>query len=146
MFQWFFILSKAFIYLDLFIYILIYFLEDSCLTVLCWFPPHISTWISLEHRSAYVPFVLNLPPTSQPNSTLLGCHRAPDLSSLCHPRHVDDTAKTWEQVSGLWRSCSVAKWCPPLWDLMDCSTPGSPVLYYLPEFAQILVHWVSDAI
>ena len=29
---------------------------------------------------------------------------------------------------------------------MDCSMPGSPVLHYLPEFAQIHVHWVSDAI
>ena len=29
---------------------------------------------------------------------------------------------------------------------MDCSTPGFPVLHYLPEFAQIHVHWVSDAI
>ena len=29
---------------------------------------------------------------------------------------------------------------------MDHSTPGSPVLHYLPEFAQIHVHWVSDAI
>ena len=29
---------------------------------------------------------------------------------------------------------------------MDCSTPGSPVLHYLPESAQIHVHWVSDAI
>ena len=28
---------------------------------------------------------------------------------------------------------------------MDCSTPVSPVLHYLPEFAQIHVHWVSDA-
>ena len=28
---------------------------------------------------------------------------------------------------------------------MDCSTPGFPVLHYLPEFAQIHVHWVSDA-
>ena len=27
---------------------------------------------------------------------------------------------------------------------MDCSTPGSPVFHYLPEFAQ--THWVSDAI
>ena len=26
----------------------------------------------------------------------------------------------------------------------DYSTPGSPVLHYLPEFAQIHVHWVSD--
>ena len=29
---------------------------------------------------------------------------------------------------------------------MSCSTPGFPVLYYFPEFAQIHVHWVSDAI
>ena len=29
---------------------------------------------------------------------------------------------------------------------MDCSTPGFPVLHYLPEFAQIHVHWVVDAI
>ena len=29
---------------------------------------------------------------------------------------------------------------------MDCSTPGLPVLHYLPEFAQTHVHWVSDAI
>jgi len=35
--------------------------------------------------------------------------------------------------------CSVAKSCPTLCDLMDCSMPGSSVLYYLPEFAQIHV-------
>ena len=29
---------------------------------------------------------------------------------------------------------------------MDCSTPGFPVLHYLPEFAQTRVHWVGDAI
>ena len=29
---------------------------------------------------------------------------------------------------------------------MNCSTPGSSVLHYLPEFAQIQVHWVEDAI
>ena len=28
----------------------------------------------------------------------------------------------------------------------DCSTPGLPVLHYLPEPAQTHVHWVSDAI
>ena len=37
--------------------------------------------------------------------------------------------------------CSVAK----LYDPMDCA-PGSSVLHYLPEFAQIHVHGVSDAI
>ena len=29
---------------------------------------------------------------------------------------------------------------------MDCSTPGSPVLHYLPELAQTHVHQVGDAI
>ena len=29
---------------------------------------------------------------------------------------------------------------------MDCSTPGSSVLQYVPEFAQAPVHWVDDAI
>ena len=29
---------------------------------------------------------------------------------------------------------------------MNCSTPGFPVLHYLPEFAQIHVHWISDTI
>ena len=42
--------------------------------------------------------------------------------------------------------CPVTKSCPILWDLMDCSTPGFPVLHYLPEFAQTLVHWFNNAI
>ena len=42
--------------------------------------------------------------------------------------------------------CSVAKSCVTLCDSMDCSTPGSPVLLYLPEFAQTHVLWVGDAI
>ena len=33
-----------------------------------------------------------------------------------------------------------------LWASMDCSMPGFPVLYHLPELAQTHVHWVSDAI
>ena len=36
--------------------------------------------------------------------------------------------------------------CPTLWDPMDCSTWGLPVPPYLPEFAQVHIHWVSDAI
>jgi len=42
--------------------------------------------------------------------------------------------------------CSVTTSCPTLCDPMDCRTPGSPALHYLLEFAQIHVHWVSDAI
>ena len=33
-----------------------------------------------------------------------------------------------------------------LCDPMNCSTPGFPVLHYLPEFAQTHVHWTSGAI
>jgi len=42
--------------------------------------------------------------------------------------------------------CSVLKSCSSLWDPIHCSTPDSPVLQYLPEFAQIHVRWVNDAI
>ena len=41
---------------------------------------------------------------------------------------------------------SLAKSCPPLCNPMDCSMPGFHILHYLPEFAQIHVHWVGDAI
>ena len=36
--------------------------------------------------------------------------------------------------------CSVAKSHLTLCDPMDCSTPGLPVLHYLPEFVQIHFH------
>ena len=42
--------------------------------------------------------------------------------------------------------CSVAKSCPTLSAPVTCSTPSFLVLYYFLEFAQIHVHWVSDAI
>ena len=42
--------------------------------------------------------------------------------------------------------CSVAKLCLTFSDLMNRYTPGFPVLYYHPEFAQTHVYWVSDAI
>ena len=40
---------------------------------------------------------------------------------------------------------SVTKSCLILCDPVDCSTPDSSV-HYLPEFAQIQVHWVGDTI
>ena len=36
---------------------------------------------------------------------------------------------------------SVAQLCPALWDPLDCSIPGFPVLHYLPEFVQTHVHF-----
>ena len=42
--------------------------------------------------------------------------------------------------------CSVTKSYLTLCDPKDCSTPGLPVLLYLPEFVQIHVHCVGHAI
>ena len=71
-------------------------------------------------------------------------------------------ARTWKQpecsltdewIKKMWYTytmeycccCSVAKSCLFLCNPMDCSTPGFPVLHYLPGFAQIHVHWVGEA-
>ena len=40
----------------------------------------------------------------------------------------------------------VTQSCPTLCDPINCSTPGSPVLHCLLEFAQSPAHWVDDAI
>ena len=41
---------------------------------------------------------------------------------------------------------SVTQSCPTLCDPMDCSTPGLPVLHHLPEFAQVHIPCIGDAI
>ena len=41
---------------------------------------------------------------------------------------------------------SVTQSCATFCDRMDCNMPGFPVHHQLPEPAQTLVHWVSDAI
>ena len=46
----------------------------------------------------------------------------------------------------MWLLLFVAQLCLTLWDPVDCSMPGFPVLHHLPEFAQTHVCWVSDAI
>ena len=42
--------------------------------------------------------------------------------------------------------CSVAQSCLTLCDPMDCSTPGLPVPHHLPEFAQVNIPCISDAV
>ena len=41
---------------------------------------------------------------------------------------------------------SVTQSCPTLYNPMNHSTPGLPVHHHLPEFTQIHIHWVGDAI
>ena len=57
--------------------------------------------------------------------------------------------KTTEEIAlrnCLTYRCSFTNLCPAHCDLMNYSTSGFSVLHYLPEFAQIHVHWVGDAI
>ena len=49
-------------------------------------------------------------------------------------------APLWQSAHWCCCCCSVVKSCPALCDSMNCSTPGFPVLHYLPEFAQTCVH------
>ena len=42
--------------------------------------------------------------------------------------------------------CSATQSCSTLCNLMDCSTPGFPVLQHLLEFAQTHIHWIGDVI
>ena len=52
--------------------------------------------------------------------------------------HVSvDTQETDRLVFSICCCCSVAKSCLTLWDPMDCSMSGLPVLYCLLEFAQV---------
>ena len=55
--------------------------------------------------------------------------------------------KSWVYMCDLILGCcSVGKSCPTFCNHMNWSMPGFSVCHYLPEFAQIHVHWLSDAI
>ena len=53
---------------------------------------------------------------------------------------MNETDPTSDQIR------SVTQSCPTLCDPMNRSMPGLPVHHQLPEFTQIHIHWVSDAI
>ena len=61
------------------------------------------------------------------------------------PRGVMDWM-SFPQNSYVVVCCSVTNSYPTFCDLMDCSTPGFPVLHHLPEFAETHIHWVDDVI
>ena len=88
---------------------------------------------------------------------LLGRKATTNLDSVLKSRDIHYFAdkSLYNQIYGfsssrvwMWsvQFSSVAQLCPTLCDLMDCSTPGFPVLHRLLEFGQTHVHWVSDAI
>ena len=67
---------------------------------------------------------------------VLVAHKVYVKAVFCHPAYL-----TYMQSC-----CSLVHSCPTLCDLMDCSTPGFPVLHHIPEVTQTHVSWVCDAI
>ena len=68
------------------------------------------------------------------------------LLGLLHWKADSSSLKPLGNPCGMGCCCSVIKLRPTLCDPMDCSTPGFPVLQYLPECSQTDVHCVDDAI
>ena len=62
--------------------------------------------------------------------------------NMCQCKEVSNLISNFSSV----QFSSVAQSCPTLYNAMNCSTPGLPVHYQLPEFTRTHVHRVSDAI
>ena len=74
---------------------------------------------------------------------LIFSHHSEHCLSLSPVRY---SVPTYTNSSPFCCCCSVAKSYLILCDPIEFSTPGSSVLHYLPEFAQIHVHWTGVAI
>ena len=80
--------------------------------------------------------------------TVHGCRLTRNMCwGLGEPWFVGET---WQLqlafAMGYVQFSSVAQSCPTLWNPMDCSTPGFPVLHQLLDLAQTHVHRVGNAI
>ena len=96
-------------------------------------PPHCSTrWIHsliyASHQHLSPPVLLDIWPMD-----LVQFLSFPLQTKLCHVRAV--LLLCFLLYPGC---CSVSQSCPILCDPMDCSTPGSPVFHYVPEFVQTM--------
>ena len=81
------------------------------------------------------------------NKKLKNCFNSAKNLSSSSPKKIHKwLIRPWKDAQYYQLFSSVAQLYPTLCDLMDCSTPGLPVHYQLPEFTRTHVHWVGDAI
>ena len=59
---------------------------------------------------------------------------------------IEEKKSIYDEFLSSVQFSSVAQSCPTLFDPMNRSMPGLPVHHQLPEFTQIHVHRVGDAI
>ena len=91
--------------------------------------PGLVICFTLDNIPVSMLFSWNIPPSPSPTES----KRLLNQISL-------KNESSFQSVSSVTQSCLTL--CNP----MDCSTPGPPVHHQLPEFTQIHVHWVGDAI
>ena len=95
------------------------------------------------------PARLPRPWDSPGKNTGVGCHFLLQCRKVKSESEVAQSCPTFSDpmdCSPPGSFSSVAQSCPTLCDPMNRSTPGLPVHHQLPEFTQIHVHRVSDAI
>ena len=104
----------------------------------------LQTQITQNEECISTKTIPNQSPSAQ--ASILAWHREQQCQSWFHQR---SRATGHTHIPTYTRTdccCSVAKLYPTLCSPMDSSTPGLPVPHHLPEFAQVHVHWIDDAI
>ena len=113
--------------------------------VLLWLLIMVTGGVPVNYKLAFAKGIDHLP-LQRLNLCCCSCWLSicPEGNSGCRMRPFMHQGNWWNRSLGCY--CSVAKLWLTVCDLMDCSTPGFPVLHHLPEFPQTHVHWVGDAI
>ena len=93
-------------------------------------------------RRAHSP--MSCPSKKQPDKESGGLTRWASEPSI--PRNFIFSNTETNRIKNEFCCYSASKSCPTLCDSMDCSSPDFLILFYLPEFAQLHVHLLDDAI
>ena len=93
-------------------------------------------WHQQAHNHWYLYLFSSSTPSRNTTTEYLRCKANPSVLQSPSSHGFSGTSSS-EQLPSC--CCLVAKSCPTLCDPTDCSTQGSSVLHYLPEFDQIHV-------